>query len=54
MERHRVLGQDPALITPLEHRRYIITDHVTCNSACRKEDSVLFFIKLTRAISLYP
>ena len=36
MERHRVLGRDPALITPWEHSRYIITDHVTWNGACRE------------------
>lgn len=40
MERHRVWGQDPALITPWEHRRYIVTDHVTRNGECR-EASVL-------------
>ena len=52
MERHRVLGQDPALIIPWEHRRYIITLHAIVYVG--KEDSVFFFIKLTRVMSLSP
>ena len=48
-ERHQVWEQGPILITPWEHRRYIIRDHVTRNGACR-ETSLLYLIK-TLALS---
>ena len=48
MERHRVWALDPAMITPWEHRRYIITDHVTYHGVVGK---CLFFTESRRMSS---